>query len=504
MKNLLEVSKIVTKKKVRKIEIFDDHSLQARDSKFNEFYEALMTGKLKNDRDAAKLLYNCSPTHDKYRQLKSRFKKRLLNTLFFLDINKPATSNYDRAYYSCNKDWTLVKILLSNNANHTAATLARQIFTTALKYKFADVIVNCSRILRQYAADNGDEKLYEEYDKYIKQYANVLDAEIRSEELHQRVIMNYYKPPSKKEGLEERIDNYCQALDSLAKVYKSPIVNYNRLLMWIFRYEMLGEYESMLRVCEEAEAYIEANPNYAQEDKVMTFNQKKASAFLHMQDSERGLPAVAQSEKVFDEGSDEWFNFLEYYILLALHTEQYALAQSLYNKAVSNTKFRKLDDERKEKWRVLEVYVFFLMAHENEAEPALSTKYKKSFRVSRFLGEEFEYPKDQRIFTVLFVVGQILMLLEKRSYTEATERILQLKTFANRQLKREEYYRAVQFIRLMQQLHKSDYRSENFSNVDKYLKRLNEQPFFYKGMITELEPLPYQRLWELMLKRLRS
>ena len=98
MKNLIEVGKIVTKKKVRKIEIFDDHSLRTKNSKFNEFYEALMADKFKNDRDAATFLYGCSPTDDKYRQLKSRFRKRLLNTLFFLDVNLPATSSYDRAY----------------------------------------------------------------------------------------------------------------------------------------------------------------------------------------------------------------------------------------------------------------------------------------------------------------------------------------------------------------------------------------------------------------------
>jgi len=177
MKNLIEISKIVTKKKVRKIEIFDDHSLKHKNSKFNEFYEALMASKFKNDRDAASFLYGCSPTDDKYRQLKSRFRKRLLNTLFFLDVNLPSTSSYDRAYFSCNKDWTLVKILLSNNADFTAASLARQILTTALKFKFADVIVNCSRILRRYAAETADEKNYEQYDQHSKQYQNVLDKE---------------------------------------------------------------------------------------------------------------------------------------------------------------------------------------------------------------------------------------------------------------------------------------------------------------------------------------
>jgi len=192
MKNLIEIAKIVTKKKVRKIEIFDDHSLKHKNSKFNEFYEALMVGKFKNDRDAATFLYACSPTDDKYRQLKSRFRKRLLNTLFFLDVNIPSAASYDRAYYSCNKDWTLVKILLSNKADFTAATLARQILTIGLKYKFADVIVNCSRILRKYAAETESEKEFDEYDQNIKQYSDIVDAEIRSEELFQRVINAFY------------------------------------------------------------------------------------------------------------------------------------------------------------------------------------------------------------------------------------------------------------------------------------------------------------------------
>ena len=187
MKNLIEIARIVTKKKVKKIEIFDDYSLKNKNSKFNEFYEALMAGKFRNDRDAATFLQDCSPTDDKYRQLKSRFRKRLLNTLFFLDVNLPDTSGYDRAYFTCNKEWTLVKILLANEANSTAASLARQILTTSLKYKFADLVVNCSRILRTYAAQIESEKEYEEYDGYVKQYKDILDAEIRSEELNQRV-----------------------------------------------------------------------------------------------------------------------------------------------------------------------------------------------------------------------------------------------------------------------------------------------------------------------------
>ena len=117
MKNLLEIAGVVTKKKVKKIEIFDEYALRNKGSKFNEFYEDLTSGEYKNDRDASSKLYGCTPKDARYRQLKSRFRKRLLNTLFFLDVNKPSASNYDRAHFTCHKEWTLVKILLDNDAH---------------------------------------------------------------------------------------------------------------------------------------------------------------------------------------------------------------------------------------------------------------------------------------------------------------------------------------------------------------------------------------------------
>lgn len=462
-----------------------------------------MAGKFKNDRDAASFLYGCSPTDDKYRQLKSRFRKRLLNTLFFLDVNLPATSNYDRAYFSVNKDWTLVKILLSNNANHTAATLARQILSVALRFKFADVIVNCSRILRRYAAMEGDEKNYEEYDQYSKQYQNVLDAEIRSEELYQRVIMNYLKPPSKNTNLTEKIDTYCDALVGLSEVYDSPIVIYNMYLVWTYRYEMLRDFEAMLEVCNKAEAYIEENPIYYQDDKLATFQLKKMSAYLHMRDWKQGKINAEKCLQSFPEGSDTWYTFMEYYLLLAIHTDNYINAWAIYNQASSHSKFRKQDLNVREKWRIYNIYLNYIVESQGESNPVLKAQRKRSFRLQKFLTDPILYPKDQRIFTVLMVLAQVLFYLEKHSYDYLIEHIERLKSYANRQLKKEEYHRVIQFIRLLQQLMKADFEVERLSNVDKYYNRLIETPFFYRGLDAELEIIPYEKLWNLILSRLK-
>jgi len=101
------------------------------------------------------------------------------------------------------------------------------------------------------------------------------------------------------------------------------------------------------------------------------------------------------------------------------------------------------------------------------------------------------------------VVAQVLFFLEKKSYSNVTERIERLKSYANRQLKKEEYFRAIQFIRLLQQLVKADYQVDSLSNIDKYYQRLLETPFTYRGLIPELEVILYENLWNLILSRLK-
>ncbi|MEM8524613.1 MAG: hypothetical protein AAGG68_08210 [Bacteroidota bacterium] len=503
MKNLIEISKIVTKKKIRKIEIFDDYYLQNKSSKFNEFYNALIQGKFKNDRDAASFLYESTPKDDKYRQLKSRFRKRLLNTLFFLDVNRPAASNYDRAYYSCNKDWTLVKILLANDAYHTADSLARQILTTALKFKFADVIVNCSRILRSYAAVDSDDKNFEMYDQHIKQYTNILDAEIRSEELYQRVILNYYKPPSKRTNLAERIDTYCEALDGLTELYDSPIIEYNKYLVWAFRHEMLKEFGKMLNVCKDAETYVKDNPIYYQSDKISTIYLKKASAYLHLQD-EQGLRVTPSQHTAFPKGSDEWYAFQEYRFLLAMHIQAYQKASEIHQEATHYNGFKKVESEIQKKWYIFELYLTYADSFLSEKEHDETHRSRNNSKLSKFLNEGALYPKSQRIFMVHHMIVQILFLLEEKRLSQARSLILQLKGHINRQLRKEEYYRTIQFIRLLQQLQKADFQEVRLSNVEKYYARLaEEEPFFYRGLLLEIEIIPYNQLWEIILERLR-
>ena len=226
------------------------------------------------------------------------------------------------------------------------------------------------------------------------------------------------------------------------------------------------------------------------------------AAYLHLQDFKNGKINAEKCLQSFPEGSEIWFTFMEYYFLLALHTDNFINAIAIYNRATGNNKFRKLPVMLREKWNIFDIYINYIIESKGKENPVLQSQVKKQFRVQRFLNDPILYPKDQRIYTVHMVVGQILFLLEKNAYNQVSERIERLKSYANRQLKKEEFFRSIQFIRLLQQLAKADYQIDSLSNTDKYYNRLIDTPYCYRGLINELEIMPYEKLWNLILSRL--
>lgn len=497
MKHLLEIAKIVTKKKVKKIEIFDDYSLKQKNSKFNDFYELLMNGSLTTDQEAAQLLYESRPTDDKYRQLKSRFKKRLLNTLFFLDVNQSSTANYNRAYYACHRDWTLVKILRSNKAKQTGAQLARSILSIALKFNFADIVVSTARILREHAMEEGNESLFNEYNELCQTYQAIVAVEIRSEELYQRIFMYRKRPLYKLEHLLPTLEEYCNELAELDKQHVSPVVFYNSCLAQAFYYDAVQDYQRVFDICKEAEEHVAQHAHLYRTDQMAELAKKKLLAMLHLKRFEEG---IAESEVLGSlyERHDAWLALMEYRLLLALHGKNYETAHATFETVYTSKRFKSMGEDESAKWNALEAYLCFLRWYTTEQSVPRPKRYKQ-FRVKRFFEEPIIFPKHQRVFTVFLVIAQVLFLLEQQRWGDAFERVERLRDYANRLLRQEEHYRILQFIRLLQQLAKAHFDYDSIGVHQKYLDRLIDHPMHFRGGINDLEILPYPETWRIVL-----
>ena len=89
-------------------------------SKLLALWDGIAKGKFTTDEAAAKALYDESFEGSKYRKLKSDFRERVLDAVLEIDGNHKSYSDYQKAYYECHRQWTVVRILTGQNANAAA------------------------------------------------------------------------------------------------------------------------------------------------------------------------------------------------------------------------------------------------------------------------------------------------------------------------------------------------------------------------------------------------
>ncbi|HNL39486.1 MAG: hypothetical protein U0U46_03395 [Saprospiraceae bacterium] len=505
MKHLLEIAQIIHRVKGRKSDVFEDGvgGLSSKNSKFNEFYEALLAGRYKNDRDAATHLYGCSPTDDRYRQLKSRFRKRLLNTLFAIDqYQTAATSAYERAVFQCNKDWALVRILATHDAPHTAADIARGVLNTALKFHLTEFVLNPARTLREYTLHHGTEQDFEVYDALVREYSQIFEAEVRSESICHRVMLHHQlqTTPAKKEAFRDEIVQASNDLERLYEKFKSPDLYVNCVVIRACRCETERDWNGILAICREFDQFVLQHPHFQHHKKIEKLWLKKFGAYLHLRDFSRGRLDAERLLQSVPEGDSFWFMTLDRYFLLAMHTGQFAEAKAIYERAANHSKFRKLPAAEREKWQIYDTYLnLFVYRDGNEGGTVkLPGKNGKS------LSESIVTAKDNRLLAVHHSVVQVVNAIAQDNYIGAAGQIDQLKSLANRQFKTDQPGRTLQFIRLLQHLAKSGFTNLNHNGTAQAFAELRRIPFHYSGVVQDLEVVPYERIWEEIVHNLQG
>lgn len=142
MKYLSELIRIISKKQLQKNELLQSEHLDQKDNLFSKFYFNLKKGKLKSDQDAALLIYGSKANNEKYRKLKSRFHKKLINNILLLDINSFRLPPSYQAEIHIKRDLGLASLFKAIGAFENARRLAKKALNTAEKYNFHESILS--------------------------------------------------------------------------------------------------------------------------------------------------------------------------------------------------------------------------------------------------------------------------------------------------------------------------------------------------------------------------
>ncbi|MCO6485532.1 MAG: hypothetical protein J5I41_07100 [Saprospiraceae bacterium] len=500
MKILIELARIANLKRVSKIDIFDAHSVRSKSSKFNAFYEAMANGRFRTDREAAKALYNTTPSDDRYRQLKSRFRRRLLNTLFFLNANSPLKPRYEQALVEVQRDWALVNILKLYDSEQTAPYLARQILTQAQRHHFTSIMVDCLRFLLEVAYQEGDVREHDRLKELLLTLEPVEKAESEATLILQEIGFRRSDPVNPPTA--EEWNQWREGLILLSEKHPSPLTRYLSYLAGAMQYLEEEQDDLTILICQEADQMMLNQPEHFSTEHSFRIRYLLMQAYYR---TERFTGAMDNAESVARElepGSLFWYQFFDIYYLIALRSENYTTAMAILQRVLTHDTLVRQDAETRKRWQLYQVALYYVVKTRPDLQRFRQSRLFAGFREEVFLEDAALFPRSERVLTVWTLILQMLVHWERGEEEKVAVIIDRLKHYARKQLQPARQERFIEFIRCLSTITKANFDPDKIRLDNKYYMRLLNLPHRYHGQLDQWEIFPFPTLWAWIHKRI--
>ncbi len=505
MEELIMLSQLVDKNAEKRIDIVGNPASYM--SKMNKLYEGILSGNLKNDREALENLYGEEINQKvNYNKLKRRLYQRLLNTLLFIDANKLNFNESQIAYYYSYKEYASLKIVIGRGGRQIAIKLAEKILNKALEFEITDLAVNVSKELRSlYANFEGDQKKFNSLNLILKRQMEILNIELLAEEFYLSLSMHYVKSIASKLEFVEIAAKYSNELLPHFNIVSTQRFIFFAYTVLAMRYQIDNNYSKTLEVSLEAIEALKNKGKLAQKNFILGFLIKAISCQIQLKQYQEANKTIEECLQLAEYGSYNWYLVKDYQILLHYHSTQYEHAIEIFLEARSLPDFNRLPSHYKEQWVIHEAYFHYLIAIKKISPSLKILDDMGKFRLTKFLNDVPEYSKDKRGSNISLLVIQLMFLIQQKKYEDFSDRLAALEMYSHRYLRKDETFRSNCFIHMMMQIPKGYFNKKNVARkAEKYVEKLKEMPLEVANQSGELEFIPYETLWAFVISTLKG
>jgi len=493
MEDLRKLVQIVTSRGQKSIPLIETKS--KANSKETDLFIKIKKGELLTDEDAAKNLYNCDPEDYKIKMLKSRLRKKLLNHLFFLDFSDERLKISHRYEQECLSLLFQGRTLMNVGEHKISAKLLQNALKLAEEVEITSTIITCLENLLINYSLTFNSNLYYKTTKELEKYRKLAAFENEAEGLYYTARLELNKSVLSKRKFLPTLKITLERLLELWKETNSPSIFDYYYILNIIMQESTGNYAEILELTSLSESLLnQGKINKKRFDS--RFNKFiMVYAYLRVKDYNKGLAFAEANIEAFNRSTNNWFTFMENYMLLAMHAGSYELAARIYDEVADNSFFKKISVNAQERWMLYSSYLYFV----NPSKELLRKSYYK-----KLLSTIPEYSKDKQGFNVAILVLQFLYHVQQKNLDVLANLIESVKKYAGRHLRENFSQRSLYFFKLLVLVVKAD--------LD-YKEALQKGQTLYEGIqatpvpgdaYAEIEIIPYEQLWTILLKTLEK
>lgn len=487
---------LLSKQKLKQIEIITEEN--AITSKTKMLYDGIRNGEYLTDEDAAKAIYDSNPNSSSYKKLKYRLTQKLINTLFFIDVQSYSKSEYQKALNRCYKNWAAVQILKDKGLIIISTQFLEQILKSSLKFDLIELSLIILKDLKlQYGLFLENKYKYNKYREEYYKLKNIYDLKEKAEDIY--ITLGRLVTKSKTYELNEEVLDHIEKINVLLVKTKSIDSFYLKYYLFnaaYYAYLIKKDPEMQIEVCDEAIAYFNSKPQFKKIG-IFSFMQKAGISYLTKKDYSKALYYLKFCYNFnVSPGSLPWTYIRSYYFQLQILRKDYNFAYELTCEVLNSKGFKKLADNYQEPWYLKEAFIHFLIRI-GKIDPNKSKKTLRPFRLTRFLNEISVFSKDKRGLNITINIIQMLFLIVEEKYDAVLDKLTALKQYNFRYLKRPEYSRSSNFIKMLLKIPEGNYEAKDIRRkASKYHQALLANPSDYSEHALSIEIIPYEQLWE--------
>ncbi len=468
----------------QKLEFFDEADLA--NTTFHKLYDGVKSGKYSTDEEACGDIYQLEAPDARYRNLKSRLKKKLAGNLFFLRIEQPEHSEYLSTVHDIFHQVYILHTLGSLGASVAANEVAEQIFAKAQKFHLTNAAVDSLLTLRKRGAYHGQSKEYLRYSELLDYYIRVQSAEIKASSYIESINIIFTNTKSDSPGIIEQLEHAVSEVSNLSDEYKSHFLFLTHYRLSIYLSQLKKDSLLALQVCNTIDEFYHKYPHLVTTTRIGEIALDKTMAYFYLRRYREGVEYARPYLPIFREGGNTWFTFRETFCWLLIHGQCYTEAREVYEGTTTHISFDTGIAHRKETWQIFGLYLAFVEG----AETPDMDKFMKDMEV---------YRADKSGAYVTVLALSILVLLRKGDYDSIITRDEYLKKYLTRYLRGEDHARGAAFFKLLRLLAKNDF---SLDAVKKYGEKHIAVLYDASLPLDDYEVMPYERMWEYVVETL--
>ncbi len=470
-------------------------------SKLLALWDGIAKGKFSTDEAAAKALYDESFEGSKYRKLKSDLRERLLDAVLEIDGNQKSYSDYQKAYYECHKQWTVVRILTGQNANAAALSVATRLLRQAEKYDFTLLAMDIASYLRtQYGLRESNDKKFREAHEVFERHRKTYDAENLAEALYTTLVVRYVNNRSAQSDVSRFATEYWEQISPLMEqhlTYKLQMYGY---MIGLMRHTAANDHAKALLACNEAILFFRRRA-YEPRVPLQIFYYQRLICNIQLRQFEEGQASADYCLKIMQEGTFNWFKYRELYLQLSLHTSEFGRAEEILYETLQHARFEFLPENVKEIWRIYEAFVHFVVS----AGGVGGKVSKQKFKLAKFINDTPIFSKDKSGINIAIIVVKLLLMLQERKFSQMLDEVEAVEQYCYRHLRGDNAQRSYYFLKMLLHIPTSGFDPvQSVAKAERYLTKLKEPPLQVANQPHEIEVIPYEILWEIAIESLSA